>query len=74
MQVRISGTIAPELKQFISQISSERNIPKSRILENALRLLQQKLMNEKLKAGYLTDNDEALEFASKAEKITDLYE
>lgn len=74
MQVPISATIAPDSQAFIEQMAQELKSSKSAILEKAIRLLQQKTLNEKMKAGYLADNKEALDFAHTIEKLTTLWD
>jgi len=74
MQTRISATIAPNLQIFMSDLAKNLNTTRSKILEKALLLLQKKVVQEKIKQGYLEDKEESLEFAHQAEKITTFNE
>jgi predicted transcriptional regulator len=51
-KAKVTLSIDAELDQKLSEIGKKRRIPKSRLVEEALRIWQRKLQEEELRVGY----------------------
>ena len=63
MKERLSITIDPDLLEKIEKISKQEKISRSRIITEALKLWEQKKIENLMRKGYLESAKEDKEFA-----------
>ena len=63
MKERLSVTIDIDLVSKIKRISAEESIPQSKIIMEAVRLWEQKRVEDQMRKGYLESSDEDLYLA-----------